>query len=110
MQKICLENVSENEHKDFLFCLERLVNLPFSYRLVPHSYLYPIRIHHCNSLICRVRDDIFSWRVKEEDSAAGKDFVTPQFDEKGRAWVEVEGRRKTSRATVRISKPGTGQV
>ena len=72
--------------------------------------LYHILIHLCNSLICRVRDDIFSWRVKEEDSAAGKDFVTPQFDEKGRAWVEVEGRRKTSRATVRISKPGTGQV
>ena len=48
--------------------------------------------------------------MKEEDSAAQKDFLTPQFDDKGRAWVEVEGRRKTSRATVRISKPGTGQV
>ena len=61
-------------------------------------------------LICRVRDDIFHWRVREDDSAAQKDFVTPQFDEKGRAFVEAEGRRKTSRATVRISKPGAGQV
>ena len=48
--------------------------------------------------------------MKEDDSAAQKDFITPNFDEKGRAWVEVEGRRKTSRATVRISKPGTGKV
>jgi len=89
MQKICLENISENEYKDFLQVLERLVSLPFSYR---------------------VRDDIFKWRIKEEDSAAQKDFIAPQFDEKGRAWVEVEGRRKTSRARVRVSKPGTGQV
>jgi len=88
-QKMCLENISETEYKDFLLCLERLVNLPFSYR---------------------VRDDIFRWRVKEDDSAAQKDFITPNFDDKGRAWVEVEGRRKTSRATVRISKPGTGKV
>ena len=48
--------------------------------------------------------------MKEDDSAAQKDFITPNFDDKGRAWVEVEGRRKTSRATVRISKPGTGKV
>ena len=48
--------------------------------------------------------------MREEDSASQKDFITPQFDEKGRAWVEVEGKRKTSRATVRVSKPGTGQV
>jgi len=89
MQKKCLENISENDYKEFLQVLERLVSLPFSYR---------------------VRDDIFQWRVKEEDIAAQKDFLPPQFDEKGRAWVEVEGRRKTSRATVRVSKPGTGQV
>ena len=61
-------------------------------------------------LIVRVRDDIFHWRVREDDSAAQKDFVTPQFDDKGRAFVETEGRRKTSRATVRVSKPGAGQV
>ena len=61
-------------------------------------------------MFCRVRDDIFQWRVKEVDSAAQKDFLAPQFDDKGRAWVEVEGRRKTSTATVRVSKPGTGLV
>ena len=107
MQKKCLENISENEYKDFLLCLERLVNLPFSYRLVTKTLktlLFKI------DMIYRVRDDIFHWRVKEEDSASQKDFITPQFDEKGRAWVEVEGKRKTSRAIVRVSKPGTGQV
>jgi len=67
-------------------------------------------LKNLNFGICRVREDIFRWRVKEDDSAAQKDFLTPLFDDKGRAWVEVEGRRKTSRATVRISKPGTGEV
>ena len=61
-------------------------------------------------IFCRVRDEIFQWRVKEVDSAAQKDFLAPQLDGKGRAWVEVEGKRKTSVATVRVSKPGTGQV
>ena len=37
MQKICLENISENEYKDFLVVLERLVSLPFSYRLATAS-------------------------------------------------------------------------
>jgi len=89
MQKKCLENISDIEYKEFILVLERLVNLPFSYR---------------------VRDEIFQWRVKEVDSAAQKDFLAPQLDGKGRAWVEVEGKRKTSVATVRVSKPGTGQV
>ena len=29
---------------------------------------------------------------------------------RGRAWVETEGRRRTSHAVVRVSKPGTGKV
>ena len=37
MQKKCLENISENDYKEFLQVLERLVSLPFSYRLAPES-------------------------------------------------------------------------
>ena len=32
MQKKCLENISDIEYKEFILVLERLVNLPFSYR------------------------------------------------------------------------------
>ena len=105
MQKKCLENISENEYKEFILVLERLVNLPFSYRSAAYL-LETIGM----KIFCRVRDEIFQWRVKEVDSAAQKDFLPPQVDDKGRAWVEVEGRRKTSVATVRVSKPGKGQV
>jgi len=87
--KICLETITETEHKEFLAVLERLVKLPFSYR---------------------VKEDIFRWRVKEKISAGQQDFITPKFDEKGRACVEFEGRRKTATATVKITKPGTGLV
>jgi len=85
--KICLESITETEHAEFLAVLERLVSLPFSYR---------------------VRDDLFRWRVREQLLAAQQEYITPQFDEKGRAWVEMQGRRKTSTATVRVSKPGSG--
>jgi small subunit ribosomal protein S9 len=87
VSKLCLETVTETEHKEFMGVLERLVGLPFSYR---------------------VKDDIFRWRVKEGISASQQEFIPPQFDERGRAWVEVEGRRKTATATVKLSKPGTG--
>eukprot|EP00092_Neocalanus_flemingeri_P020772 GFUD01022508.1.p1 GENE.GFUD01022508.1~~GFUD01022508.1.p1 ORF type:complete len:398 (+),score=132.89 GFUD01022508.1:50-1243(+) len=88
-EKICLETVTETELKEFLVVLERLVSLPFSYR---------------------VKEDIFRWRVKEGSSTAQQQYVTPQFDEMGRAWVEVEGRRKTATAVVKVTKPGTGKL
>jgi small subunit ribosomal protein S9 len=87
--KICLETISETEHKEFLAVLERLIQLPFSYR---------------------VREDIFRWRVREKVVAGQEEFLTPRFDEKGRAWVEVVGRRKTATAKVKMTKPGTGLV
>ena len=40
-------------------------------------------------LSCRVKDELFAWRVKE-GTAAEELFVQPQFDETGRAFVEVE--------------------
>jgi len=85
----CLEKVSEVEHKDFLALLDRLTGLPFSYR---------------------VREDIWQWRMEEGTVATTQLFLPPQFDDSGRAWVECEGRRKTARATVRVTKPGAGRV
>ena len=72
-----------------------------------------------------MKEEIFAWRVKE-GTAAEELFVQPQFDESGRAFVEVchqgvkrymnvffdqtEGRRKTAKATVKVTKPGTGKL
>ena len=86
---VCLETVSESEYNEFITVLERLVSLPFSYK---------------------VRDDVFKWRVKEAVGASKSEFIMPEIDEDGRAFVEVEGRRRTSTATVKITKPGTGKV
>ena len=89
VSKACLETVSETEYEEFISVLERLVSLPFSYR---------------------VKEDIFKWRVKEATAAAAQDFEEPTFDEKGRAVVEMRGRRRTSSAVVQLSKPGTGKL
>jgi len=91
VSKACLETLSETNYNynEFISVLERLVSLPFSYR---------------------VKDDIFKWRVKEDAGITVKDFITPEFDEKGRAFVEVEGKRNTAVAHVRLTKPGTGKV
>ena len=39
MAKRCLEKVTEQEHADFVALLDRLVSLPFSYRLTEDGYL-----------------------------------------------------------------------
>ena len=39
-----------------------------------------------------------------------EDFVSPEFDANGRAYVEHLGLRKTSVAKVKVTKPGTGQL
>jgi len=86
---LCLETVSEEEYKNLVTVLERLVSQPFSYR---------------------VKEDIFAWRVKEGTAATEQLFIPPQYNEAGRAWVQFEGRRKSSQATVKVTKPGTGKV
>jgi len=87
LNKLTLEVISEQDYKDFIAVLERLLALPFSYR---------------------VKDEIFEYRINEGMSTSKQLFVTPEYDEEGRAFVEYEGRRKTSTAKVRVTKPGTG--
>jgi len=87
--KLTLESISDVEYKEFIHVLERLTALQFSYR---------------------VRDEIFGYRVTEGTSISAASFVTPEYDEQGRAYVEFQGQRKTAHATVRVTKPGTGEV
>lgn len=87
--KICLERVTPEDHKEMVALLDRLVSHPFSYR---------------------VRDDIFKWRVTEGTLATQQQFITPVFDDEGRAVVEFQGgQRKTAVANVKVIKPGTGK-
>merc|ERR1711879_161143 len=37
------------------------------------------------------------------------EFLQPQFDERGNAYVEMFGQLKTACAKVRVTKPGTGK-
>lgn len=89
LEDLTLEKVSENDLKELINVLERLIQLPFSYR---------------------VRDEIFQYRVSDGISVSKMEVIDPVYDERGRAVVEYKGRRKTSHATVRVSKPGTGEV
>lgn len=85
-----LENIQPADYKEFILVLERLVVLPYSYR---------------------VRDEIFRYRVTSEGEFSSKlDIINPEYDEQGRAFVEYKGQRKTSTATVRVTKPGNGKV
>ena len=38
----------------------------------------------------RVRDEIFGYRVTEGTSISAASFVTPEYDEQGRAYVEFQ--------------------
>lgn len=89
LKKLTLEEISENDYKDFIHVLDRLVALPFSYR---------------------VRDDIFKYRISESVALSEQAFITPQYDEQGRAFVEAKGQRKSSVAEVKVTKPGTGNL
>lgn len=86
---ICLETVTEEEYRVLESVLDRLASQPYSYR---------------------VREDIFAWRVKEATAAQEQLFLPPEYDEHGRAWVQFDARRKTSHATLTVTKPGTGKV
>ncbi|XP_023337829.1 28S ribosomal protein S9, mitochondrial-like [Eurytemora carolleeae] len=89
LSSLTLELITDSDHREFVNVLERLVSLPFSYR---------------------VRDEIFSYRVSEGISLSKQTYLVPEHDEKGRAFVEFEGQRKTAWAHVRVTKPGSGGV
>ena len=58
-----------------------------------------------------MREDIFKWRIVEGEGSAKQHFITPQFDESGRAMVQFQGaQRKTATADVKVTKPGSGKL
>ena len=56
--------------------------------------------------MCRVKDEIFKYRISDDAAQSTQTFLTPQYNDEGKAFVECEGRRKTSTATVKVTKPG----
>lgn len=76
-----------NEYNELLCAREARESLPFSYK---------------------VRDESSSG-VKEAVGRLKSEFIMPEIDEDGRAVGRGCGRRRTSTATVKISKPGTGK-
>merc|ERR550519_91460 len=74
LNKIVLEEVTEVEYADFITTLERLVEMPFSYR---------------------VKEELFEWRVDSHEMISQQKFVIPEFDEDGRALVECQAQRKS---------------
>merc|ERR1719369_384187 len=89
LNKIVLEEVTEVEYADFITTLERLVEMPFSYR---------------------VKEELFEWRVDSHEMISQQKFVIPEFDEDGRALVECQAQRKSVFAQVKVRKPGTGKI
>lgn len=53
-----------------------------------------------------MKDEIFKYRITDIVSQNTQSFLTPEYDEDGRAFVEFAGRRKTANAVVKVTKPG----
>jgi len=88
LEILCVETIGDGEYEEFITVLNRLLELPFSYR---------------------VQDDIFKYRITDIVSQNTQTFLTPEYDDDGKAFVEFSGRRKTANAVVKVTKPGTGE-
>ena len=83
------EVIKEEHVDDLIKALERLVELPFSYK---------------------AKDFIFKFRVPLSDVSDGMDsIIQPEYDAEGRGFVEYIGLRKSSVAKVKVLKPGSGR-
>lgn len=87
LDALLMEELKEDQYKDFITAIERLVEHPFSYR---------------------VKDFVFKFRSPLSNLQSMEEFITPEYDEQGKAFVEAIGQRKSSLAKVRVTKPGTG--
>lgn len=88
LEILCVETIADLEYTEFITVLDRLLELPYSYR---------------------VKEEIFKYRITDVTAQSTQLFLTPEYDEEGRAFVQFEGRRKTANATVKVTKPGTGE-
>jgi len=88
LQKMFLEHVKEHQYNEVIKVFDRLATHPFSYRF---------------------KEFIYKYRVDNAHIKSTTEFLQPQFDERGNAYVEMMGQRKTACAKVRVTKPGTGK-
>ncbi|XP_055603393.1 28S ribosomal protein S9, mitochondrial [Uranotaenia lowii] len=90
IEKLLLEDISDNEYDNFVKAMERLFEHPYAYR--EKDFLNKYR----KSLLTKSDTD---------------QIPKPQFDEKGRNYITVyECLRKSARADVTIIAPGTGKI
>eukprot|EP00096_Caligus_rogercresseyi_P011825 TRINITY_DN4785_c0_g1_i1.p1 TRINITY_DN4785_c0_g1~~TRINITY_DN4785_c0_g1_i1.p1 ORF type:complete len:396 (+),score=116.78 TRINITY_DN4785_c0_g1_i1:42-1229(+) len=93
-----LEDISEEQYREFTDILERLSVHPFAFKIKDFLSKYRVSLGESSS--------------DTSELTAGTDaatsFLQPEFDEKGAAYVEAIGQRKSSVARVRVTKPGTG--
>ena len=57
-----------------------------------------------------MQDDIFKYRITDIVSQNTQTFLTPEYDDDGKAFVEFSGRRKTANAVVKVTKPGKRSI
>jgi len=89
LSKKLIEDLSDKEYDDLINGFERLLELPFSYKS---------------------KDFIFKCRVPLSDLiSSAKEIVKPEYDAEGQSFVEYTGQRKSSVATVKVLKPGSGR-
>ncbi|XP_040574806.1 small ribosomal subunit protein uS9m [Lepeophtheirus salmonis] len=90
LQDTYLERISDDQYSELLEILERLSSHAFAYK---------------------IKDYLGSYRRKigsNDETIKEVEFIQPKFDEKGCAYVEAIGQRKTSVAHVKVTKPGKG--
>jgi small subunit ribosomal protein S9 len=88
LEGVMLEKIMEKQYDELISVFERLTFQHFSYQF---------------------KDVIFKYRVDTAKLKSSSEFIQPEFNEEGNAFVEALGQRKTSCAKVRVTKPGTGK-
>ena len=90
LREMILEECESEDYQNMILCLQRLVELPFSYKIKE-----------------------FIWKYRKD--VAGKGGATsnipkPKTTKEGRSFVKHLGQRKSANATVKVYKPGTGRI
>lgn len=89
LSKRLIEDITDQEYKDLINGYERLIELPFSYKS---------------------KDFIFKHRLPlSDESSSANEILNPEYDTEGQSFVEFTGQRKSSVATVKVMKPGSGR-
>lgn len=90
LEKVLVENITDLEYDNFKLVMERLVSLPYAYRL--------------KEFIEKFRKPIASQQFALE-------IPKPSYDSDGRAFITTyECLRKKARGDVTIKSPGTGKI